>query len=71
MEISPKIVKIDEKKVKMSKCHYHCWNHHRKYIQISANMPSIGLDDGKKRLLNLNNLENKKRFCDVKINGAL
>ena len=27
----------------MVEFHYHIRNHHEKYIQISANMPSIGL----------------------------
>ena len=31
------------KNVKIVECHDHIWNHHDKCIQISTNMPSIGL----------------------------
>ena len=31
------------KNVKIVEFHYHIWNHHEKCIQISTNMPSIGL----------------------------
>ena len=31
------------KNVKIVEFHYHFWNHHEKCIQMSTNMPSIGL----------------------------
>ena len=31
------------KNVKIVEFHYHIWNHHEKCIQISTNMPGIGL----------------------------
>ena len=31
------------KNVEIVEFHYYIWNHHEKYIEISTNMPSIGL----------------------------
>ena len=31
------------KNVNIVEFHYHIWNHHEKCIQISTNMPSIGI----------------------------
>ena len=38
-----KKLKIIVKNVEIVEFHYHIWNHHEKCIQISTNMPSIGL----------------------------
>ena len=32
------------KNVKIVEFHYHIWNHHEKCIQISTNMPGLGLE---------------------------
>ena len=34
--------KIGKKRVKIVEFHDHIWNHHKKYIQISTNIPGIG-----------------------------
>ena len=52
--------------VKIIEFHYYIWNHHKKCIQISTDMPGIGLEMCGILII----LRGKKRFCmDGEING--
>ena len=48
----------------------HIWTHHEKYIQMSTNMPGIGLVIRKIAIEMLTTLRNQKQFCMVQLMTA-